>query len=269
VSWIADAYNATGVAWERGPGPIYNRLAEVVVGCSPVALAGRRVLDLGAGTGAASRALARAGARPVASDFAVGMLAVDRDSRPSAVAADATALPFRDRAFDAVVAAFSFNHLAEPAGGFREAVRVTRPGGAIVASVYAADDTHPVKAAVEQALREAGWEPEAGYEELRTVIVPLLATPERFSAATAAAGLPDASVRAIGVDFDDLGPNDLVEWRLGMAHHAPFTAALSAPERTEVRRRALELLGPRTPALRRSILVAVATVPGGRLRAQH
>ena len=72
---LAGAYSATGAAWEEGPGRVYNRLAEVLVEHSPVPVEGRTVLDLGAGTGAASRAIARARGSPVALDLAFGMLA--------------------------------------------------------------------------------------------------------------------------------------------------------------------------------------------------
>jgi hypothetical protein len=49
---LADAYSRTGGAWEQGPGRIYRRLSEVLVACLPGGVAGRHVLDLGAGTGA-------------------------------------------------------------------------------------------------------------------------------------------------------------------------------------------------------------------------
>ena len=88
-----------------------------------------------------------AGARSVlAVDAAAGMLAADADRRPPSVVADATRLPVDPGCFDIALAAFWFNHLGDPAAGFLEAVRVLKPGGAVVASAYAADDQHPVKA---------------------------------------------------------------------------------------------------------------------------
>jgi ubiquinone/menaquinone biosynthesis C-methylase UbiE len=111
----------------------------------------RLVLDLGSGTGVGSRAALSAGARVIAADLALGMLLCGRDGRPPAAAGDALALPFRPGAFDIVLAPFSLNHLDEPAAGVREAGRV---GDLLVASTYAADDDHPAKAAVDQALSE-------------------------------------------------------------------------------------------------------------------
>jgi SAM-dependent methyltransferase len=253
---LAAAYSATGAAWQLGPALIYDRLAEVVVGRSPRPLHGCSVLDIGAGTGAAGRAAARAGARStVAVDAALGMLLVDAGRRPPAVAGDALRLPFAAGSFDASVAAFSLNHLPEPAAGLRETARVTRIGGAIVAASHSADDSHPVKAAVEAALTTRGWAGEAWYAQLRDRTTPKLATVEGCRAVADAAGL-DAEVEAVRVPFPDLGPRELVAWRLGMAQHAPFLAGLASDdERAAVVRDAIERLGDDPPPLERSILV--------------
>ena len=56
TSPVGAAYSATGAAWQAGPGRIYDRLAEVMLASPPAPLAGQRVLDVGAGTGAATRA---------------------------------------------------------------------------------------------------------------------------------------------------------------------------------------------------------------------
>lgn len=69
---VAAAYSAAAGSWQQGPGLIYDRLADVVLSRSPVPLWGARVLDAGAGTGAASRAAAAAGAsRVIARDAGV------------------------------------------------------------------------------------------------------------------------------------------------------------------------------------------------------
>ena len=258
---LAAAYSATGSAWQRGPGPIYDRLAAELVARAPESLDGRRVLDVGAGTGAASRALMVAGARDVvAVDAAVGMLAYVAADRPPAAAGDARALPFADRSFDAAVAAFSLNHLTDPATGLREMARVTRRGGALLAANYGTDDTHPVKAAVEAALARRGWTPDAWYYEVRDEAAPRLATVEDTIAVGAAAGL-DVEAELVHVPFGDLATEDLVAWRLGMAHHAPFVEALRVSEHQAVVHEAIAGLGQGSPSLVRSIVVLRAVVP--------
>ncbi|HET9443507.1 MAG TPA: methyltransferase domain-containing protein, partial [Acidimicrobiales bacterium] len=255
------AYSVTGAAWQRGPGRIYDRLAGVVVAHSPVPLGGRRVLDVGAGTGAASRAALEAGAAAVvAVDAALGMLGYRPGERPPAAAGDALALPFAGASFDAAVAAFSLNHLTDPVRALRELCRVTRAGAPLVAGTYAADDGHPVKAAVEAALAARGWEPEPWYLALRTDAVPLLSTVEGCMARAAAAGL-DAACDHVRVPFPDLGPGDLVAWRLGMAQHAPFVARLPDHERELLAAEVVARLGGTMPPLVRSILVLSAVRP--------
>jgi ubiquinone/menaquinone biosynthesis C-methylase UbiE len=254
---IAAAYSATGGSWERGPARIYDRLAAVLVGRSPVPLGGSFVLDVGAGTGAAGRAALAAGAAGVvAIDAAVGMLVHEAAARPPAVVGDVLALPFATSAFGATVAAFSLNHLTDPVAGLREMARVTRPGGAVLAATYAEDDDHPVKAAVMAALAARGWAPEPWYRSMAATAMPLLASAERFRAAASEAGLAGA-VEAVRVPFPELDATDLVAWRLGMAQHAPFVARLPEAERRAAVRDALDRLGD-PPPLERSIVVLAA-----------
>lgn len=258
VGPLAAAYSATGGAWERGPARVYDRLAEVLIGSAPVPLTGQRVLDVGAGTGAASRAALAAGAaEAVAVDAAFGMLAHQASARPAAVVGDVLALPFATSAFGATVAAFSLNHLTSPAAGLREMARVTRPGGAILAATYAADDTHPLKEAVKEALAARGWVPEPWFTALGANALPLLATAERCADAATAAGLV-AHVGAVRVTFPELDPRDLVAWRLGLAQHAPFVATLSEEERDAILDDALARLGQGPPPLERSVIVFAA-----------
>ena len=130
------------VAWHSGEptGPMRRALAERA-SCASV----RRVLDLCCGTGAVTRALAErapTGAVVVGLDFSRGMLsrgvAAARQSGLSAirwVQADASAFPFRDGAFEAVVCAYALYELKGPARAamLREAARVLALGGRFLA----------------------------------------------------------------------------------------------------------------------------------------
>lgn len=253
MSTVGRAYAMGARAWADGPSRVYRHLVEALVAFSPVDLAGRSVLDLGSGTGAASHAAAAVGARAIAVDLAFEMLSVDRDHRPPAASADAVALPFRSGCFDVTLAAFSLNHLADPAVGVREAGRVSR---LLVASTYAADDDHPAKAAVEQALEERGWQPPPWYPEVRAAMA-AWGTVEAASAVAERGGLRPLLVERRDIELAELGPVDMVAWRMGMAQSAPFLASLSAADRAGCTERALELLGPDpAPIVRRVIFLA-------------
>jgi SAM-dependent methyltransferase len=98
-------------------------------------VAGRRILEVGAGSAMCSRWLATQGARPTAVDLSGGML---RHARAGAAAtgievplvqADAQHLPFREAAFDVAFTAFgAVPFVADSARVMREVARVLRPG---------------------------------------------------------------------------------------------------------------------------------------------
>ncbi len=256
---VRDAYSATGVAWRDGPERIYERLADVLVAASPISLAGARVADVGSGTGATSRAIQRAGGRPIQLDLAEGMLGVDQAARPPAVVADARQLPLESGSCTAVVAGFCLNHLPDPEHALVEAARVVRQGGVVLVSSYAEDDAHPAKDAVETAVAELGWRPEPWIAAMRADSIPALATADRALAVATRAGLV-ARAEALAVPFPDLSPSDLVGWRLGMAQVAPFLASLPDGARRRVEARALHLLGPHPAVLVRRIVILTAWV---------
>ena len=60
---------------------------------------------------------------------------------PPAVRADATAIPFQDNAFDAVVAVNVLDHLPDPLPSLRAAHRVLQPGGVLIAGAISRHDS--------------------------------------------------------------------------------------------------------------------------------
>ncbi|HEY7376666.1 MAG TPA: class I SAM-dependent methyltransferase [Polyangia bacterium] len=102
-----------------------------------------RILEIAAGTGAVTRAMA-SGLPPetsiVATDLNQAMLdraaAVGTARAVTWRQADATQLPFPDGAFDAVVCQFGAMFFPDKARAFSEARRVLAPGGAFIFNVW-------------------------------------------------------------------------------------------------------------------------------------
>lgn len=251
-----DSYNAAAPAWQRGPARLYDHLAEVLVDTCPGALPGRRVLDLGAGTGAVSRAAGARGASVVAADAARGMLAADRHNRPPCVVADVGGLPFTGDAFDAVLASFVFNHIAHPVDGLAEAVRVTRPGGWVLASSFDAEWTHPVKDIVDAVAARYGYTEPGWYTDLKSATSVAFGTTGAIADTLREAGLIDVQVAERTIDTGMRSAPELVAWRLGMAHLAPFVATLPPATQARLTRDATTAVGPEQSPLRPAVLLA-------------
>lgn len=121
------------------------------------AVPGQLILDVAAGTGTSSEALARAHATVVACDLSPGMLAVAGRRHPglSRVAADARALPFATDDFDAVTIAFGLRNISNPEMALREMLRVTRPGGRLVICEFSMPPSPLARVLWRQYLRRA------------------------------------------------------------------------------------------------------------------
>jgi demethylmenaquinone methyltransferase / 2-methoxy-6-polyprenyl-1,4-benzoquinol methylase len=129
---VAERYDLLNDVLSVGRVRWWRRVVTAAVAARP----GERVLDLAAGTGTSTRALAGTGASCVACDFSLGMLAVGArrggHEPVSFVAGDALRLPFADGVFDAVTISFGLRNVADPGAALAEMRRVTRPGGRLV-----------------------------------------------------------------------------------------------------------------------------------------
>lgn len=227
---------AEGDAYERYMGRWSRRVAEVFVRRlgGP---AGLRWLDIGCGTGALTAAVASR-CRPRA------VLGLDRSpefvraARAAAPAparfavADASALPLRDAAFDAVVSGLALNFLEPPAAAVAEAARVVRQGGPVAAYVWdyadgmallrrfwdAATALDPAAAALDEGRRFA------------------LCRPGPLRALWTGAGLVDVTVAPIEVPTVFGSFKDLWEPFLSGQGPAPGYVATLAPEARELLR---------------------------------
>lgn len=121
-------------------GGFYQRVARDLAERAP----GAQVLDIGSGPGRLAVTLATFAptAQITGLDIAPEMIDLANAlAAQSGVAdrvtfqiGDATALPFPDASFDAVVSTLSLHHWANPAAGLAEIYRVLRPGG--LARIY-------------------------------------------------------------------------------------------------------------------------------------
>ncbi len=93
------------------------------------------ILDLACGTGDFTSLVGRRfpGARTVAVDLTERMLRLARArGAANAICADAAALPFRERSFDAVFVGYGLRNFGNLDKALAEIERVTRPGGLLV-----------------------------------------------------------------------------------------------------------------------------------------
>lgn len=139
----AERYDVVNDVLSLGQDRLWRRAVARAVAPAPK----ERLLDLAAGTGTSSEALAAAGASCVACDFSLGMLSVGARRRGgasaggvSSVAGDALRLPFPGECFDAVAISFGLRNVADPEAALAEMRRVTRPGGRLVVCEF----SHPV-----------------------------------------------------------------------------------------------------------------------------
>lgn len=239
-----DHYNGAARRWAEGASLVYGPIADQLIATSPHPLLGRAVLDVGAGTGVASRALSQTGARPIALDLSPDMLAWQAADRPPAVAADICALPLRENAADDSVAAFVLNHLVDPAAGTAELVRVGRSGGAVLACVFANANRSEVRDAIDQAAQLVGWQIPDWYTEIKRIAVPLLGSAGQMERVAEQAGLVDIAVDERPVDVGVTQPEQLVAYRFGQAHYSAWLDQIGTQRAEEVQAQVVETIRP-------------------------
>ena len=192
------------------------------VGCGPGALTAVLAETLGAGELSAvdpSEPFARAcGERVPAADVRV---------------ASAEYLPFEDDSFDATLSQLVVNFLPDAAAGLREMRRVTRPGGAIAASVWDYAGEMTMLRAYWDAAIEVDPERAAPLDEGTRMA---FCDPDSLARLWADAGLDDVAtdpivVRASYADFDDLWD----PFTTGVGPAGAYCASLSGPERERLK----------------------------------
>jgi ubiquinone/menaquinone biosynthesis C-methylase UbiE len=146
------------MAWQASPMPAslladYSRQAQTydrTRAASPSVLAplrlalsgapGRRLADVGGGTGNYAAALQREGWETVVIDRSPEMLARAREKGLETICADAQRLPLADASFDAAMLVSMLHHVEDPAAALGEAQRILRPGGRLAVMLFTRED---------------------------------------------------------------------------------------------------------------------------------
>jgi demethylmenaquinone methyltransferase/2-methoxy-6-polyprenyl-1,4-benzoquinol methylase len=127
----AETYDAT-----RGASPSVLRPVRQALEGAP----GRRLVDVGGGTGNYALALRHEGWEPLVVDRSAAMLARAAAKGLETREADAQALPLPDASADAVTMISMLHHVDDPGRALAEARRVLRPGGRLAVMAFTRED---------------------------------------------------------------------------------------------------------------------------------
>jgi demethylmenaquinone methyltransferase/2-methoxy-6-polyprenyl-1,4-benzoquinol methylase len=202
---------------------------------------GRRLADVGGGTGNYAAALAREGWDPIVIDRSSAMLARAAAKGLATVEADAQRLPFQDESFDAVTMISMLHHVEDRSQALAEAQRILRPGGRLVLKGFTAEDadslwivdyfpcsrpwmeaTHPARSWFEAELPGARFSPFELTDMEDASLAALSADPERVL---------QAAERGDTSYFERLRRDHPEELRIGLGRLQADIAAGRAPGR--------------------------------------
>jgi ubiquinone/menaquinone biosynthesis C-methylase UbiE len=130
-------YDDFSAGYERERGIGYHRMLDDLEMRVVAPLArGKRVLEVGCGTGLILGRLARQAEHACGVDLSPGMLRAARARGLDVVVASATCLPYADASFDLVCSFKVLAHVPDIARALSEISRVTRAGGTMVLEFY-------------------------------------------------------------------------------------------------------------------------------------
>jgi SAM-dependent methyltransferase len=159
------------------------------------------VLDLAAGTGDVTEAVARSGAHVISTDLSAVMVEAARKRGIPDVehrVMDMQAIELADSSVDAVVSRYGYMLVPDPALALRETRRVLKPGGRLAFATWAPAKQNPWATAYGPALVERGlMEPPRPGEPGQF----FLSEPGQIEELVRGAGFDDVSVSEVPVAF--------------------------------------------------------------------
>jgi SAM-dependent methyltransferase len=244
---LASTWDLVADDYAREIQPAFERYAEHALWLADVQR-GMEIVDVATGPGTLALLAAQRGAKVQALDFAPAMVAAlrahaERERLDAIVAreGDGQALPYADGSFDAGFSMFGLMFFPDRAAGFRELLRVLRPGGRAVVSSWAPIDRVPVFGAALAALWDLTSPP--GAASSPPAVVPPLTNPESCRAEMTGAGFRDVVVHPYEGSFEFDSCAEMIA-SFGRSS-APFALAR-------------EKLGAGWPAVERSLVERVA-----------
>jgi ubiquinone/menaquinone biosynthesis C-methylase UbiE len=115
-------------------------IVTAAIGEAIEAAPGRRLADIGGGTGNYAQALAGLDWEPLVIDRSPQMLSKAAEKGLETLLADAQELPLEDESFDAALLISMLHHVSEPRRVVAEAKRVLRPSGRLALKMFSRED---------------------------------------------------------------------------------------------------------------------------------
>ena len=255
----------SGTAYDRFIGRWTTRLAPRFLKFAALGRA-RRVLDVGAGTGALTAALAKSsratqiiGIDPRLLLVCAAQKRVD-DPRVTFDCADPHALPYPSAAFDASLAQLAFPQVTDCGRALAEMHRVTRPGGTIAACIWDAGPAMAMFTVLHDTL--AAVDPLLALRHARRHY----ATRDDLLALWHACGMADVDIRPLRIAMPFAGFDDFwTPFATGPSRIAACVRTLSPAKQIAFRDELQSRLLPGEPAATPFTLTAAAIAVRGRV----
>jgi len=162
--------------WQQGNLEYINKIVEEIGKTGSIE--SKKILEIGAGSGATSIKFAQLGAKVICLDYSTKAIQVIRKNLLASgvtvhcVLADANALPFRDGAIDICFHQGFLEHFREVKNLLQEQYRVLKQGGILCADVPQRYSLYSVKKHILMKMGKwfAGWETEFSIGGLRRVL---------------------------------------------------------------------------------------------------